>query len=289
VDRPRAGVQDRYARSGELSIAYQVLGSGDLDLVVAPGFVSHLEWAWQQPDLRHFLERLASFSRLILFDERGTGLSDPVAAPATLEERVDDLRAVMDAAGAERRAVLGSIHVPTLVLQRRGDHLLSVEVGRYLADHIPGARSVALDGDDHLFFVGDVETPLAEIQEFLTGARPLDPVPERVLATVLFVDVAGSTELLARIGDAAWARTRAEFLGLARRELARYGGREVDVAGDGLFAAFGGRRGRSAARSPSGTPRPVSACTCAPACTPARSNGTTPAGCPGSRCTSAPG
>src|SRR4051812_45223580 len=97
----------RYARSGELAIAYQVLGSGDLDLVLAPGFISNLEWGWQEPGLRRYLERLASFSRLLLFDKRGTGLSDPVAGPATLEERIDDLRAVMDAAGSERAAVLG--------------------------------------------------------------------------------------------------------------------------------------------------------------------------------------
>src|SRR3954469_1735347 len=97
----------RYARSGDLAIAYQVLGSGDVDVVLAPGFVSNLEWGWQEPGLRRYLERLASFSRLILFDKRGTGLSDPVAGPATLEERVDDLRAVMDAAGSERAAVLG--------------------------------------------------------------------------------------------------------------------------------------------------------------------------------------
>src|SRR3954466_1697978 len=97
----------RYARSGELAIAYQVLGSGALDLVLAPGFISNLEWGWHEPGLRRYLERLASFSRLILFDKRGTGLSDPVPTPATLEERVDDLRAVMDAAGAERPAILG--------------------------------------------------------------------------------------------------------------------------------------------------------------------------------------
>ncbi|HVD28871.1 MAG TPA: alpha/beta hydrolase, partial [Mycobacteriales bacterium] len=285
----------RYARSGELSIAYQVVGSGDLDLVLAPGFVSNLEWGWQEPTLRRYLERLASFSRLILFDKRGTGLSDPVAGPATLEERVDDLRAVMDAAGSERAAVLGiseggsmamlfaaqhpertralalyattprftvapgfpagadpaqmaslldalvdrwgsgvglaawapsrggdaalrtwwagqqrlgaspgmarklfdmyahvdvrdilgSIHVPTLVLHRRGDHLMSVEVGRYLAAHIPGARFVELDGEDHLYFVGDTDQLLAEIEEFLTGSRPAPVAIERVLATVL--------------------------------------------------------------------------------------------------------
>src|SRR3954470_10411876 len=97
----------RYARSGDLAIAYQVVGSGNLDLVLAPGFVSNLEWGWQEPSLRRYLERLASFSRLIIFDKRGTGLSDPVAGPATLEERVDDLRAVMDAAGSERAALFG--------------------------------------------------------------------------------------------------------------------------------------------------------------------------------------
>jgi pimeloyl-ACP methyl ester carboxylesterase len=340
----------RYARSGELSIAYQVVGSGDLDLVLAPGFVSNLEWGWQERTLRRYLDQLASFSRLILFDKRGTGLSDPVAGPATLEERVDDLRAVMDAAGSERAAllgiseggsmamlfaaqhpertralalyattprftaapgfpfgadpaqmkslldalverwgsgvglaawapsrggddalrgwwagyqrlgaspgmarklfdmyahvdvrdILGAIHVPTLVLHRRGDHLLNVAVGRYLAEHIPNARFVELDGEDHLYFVGDTEPVLAEIEEFLTGSRPA-PVPvERVLATVLFVDVAGSTALAARVGDEAWASMRAGFLGGARSELARYAGREIDVAGDGLFATFTG-------------------------------------------------
>ena len=286
----------------------------------------------------------------MLFDKRGTGLSDPVPGPATLEERVDDLRAVMDAAGSEQAAVLGvseggamamlfaaqhpertralvlygasprltrapdypygadetammamltgswtagakaprcrpgrpaaaddralrawwgglqrmgaspgmarqlfactrsptsaailgAIHVPTLVLHRRGDHLIRIEVGRYLAEHIPGARLVELDGEDHLFFVGDVDQPLAEIEEFLTGSRPATVAPERVLATVLFVDVAGSTALAARIGDVSWASTRASFLADARGELARYSGTEVDVAGDGLFATFTG-------------------------------------------------
>jgi pimeloyl-ACP methyl ester carboxylesterase len=340
----------RYAHSGDLAIAYQVIGSGERDLVMAPGFVSHLEWAWQEPDLQHFLERLSSFSRLILFDKRGTGLSDPVAGPATLEERVDDLRAVMDAAGSEQAALLGIseggsmamlfaaqypertralvlygatprftvapdypegadatamthmldnlvdrwgegialgawapsrahddslrdwwggmqrmgaspamaarlfgmypqadvrdilevIHVPTLVLHRRGDRLIKIGVARYLAEHIPDATLVELPGDDHLFFVGGVDEPLAEIEEFLTGCRPAPDVAERVLATVLFVDVAGSTELLARVGDAAWTATRARFLAAARRELVRYSGTEVDVAGDGLFATFTG-------------------------------------------------
>jgi pimeloyl-ACP methyl ester carboxylesterase len=339
-----------YARSGDLSIAYQVLGAGDLDLVLAPGFVSNLELGWQEPALRRYLERLASFSRLILFDKRGTGLSDPVAGPATLEERVDDLRAVMDAAGSERAAlfgvseggsmamlfaaqhpertralvlyattprftsapdfpygsdpvkmgslldglvdrwgsaaglsawspsrgrdpalrafwaayqrlgaspgmakklfgmyaeidlrdILGAIHVPTLVLHRRKDHLIRIEVARYLAASIPGARLVELDGEDHLYFTGDTDTLLAEVEEFLTGHRPAPAPADRVLATVLFVDVAGSTALAARVGDVVWASTRAGFLDGARRELARFAGTEIDVAGDGLFATFTG-------------------------------------------------
>ncbi|MGY1618416.1 adenylate/guanylate cyclase domain-containing protein [Geodermatophilus sp. SYSU D00691] len=349
---PDCGVlpRTRYARSGDLSIAYQVVGDGDLDLVMAPGFVSHLEWQWQEPSLRRFLEHLASCCRLILFDKRGTGLSDPVAGPATLEDRVDDLVAVMDAAGAHRAAVLGvseggsmamlfaaehpertralvlygayprltrapgfpdgvdeatlaavladlaerwgegawlglwapsrrgdtalrswwatlqrigaspgmarrlfslyphidvreilgAIRVPTLVVHRRGDRMVPVGVGRYLAEHIPEARLAEIDGDDHLYFVGDTTGVLATIEGFLTGGRPAAAPVSTVLATVLFVDVAGSTELAARVGDAAWTSMRHRFLLLARDELARYGGVEVDVAGDGLFATFDG-------------------------------------------------
>ena len=95
------------ARSGDLSIAYQVIGQGPFDLVAAPGFISHLEWNWQEPSLRRYIERLAEFSRLILFDKRGTGLSDREAGVPTLEQRMDDVRAVMAAAGSERAAVLG--------------------------------------------------------------------------------------------------------------------------------------------------------------------------------------
>jgi pimeloyl-ACP methyl ester carboxylesterase len=339
-----------YARSGDLSIAYQVIGQGPFDLVLAPGFISHLDWNWQEPSLRRFLERLAEFSRLILFDKRGTGLSDPVPGPATLEERTEDLAAVMDAAGSDRaavlgvseggamamlfaaqhpertralvlygafpritrtpdfpegvdeaamrrvldrlvdrwaegaglgawapsrrgdtalrswwgalqrmgaspgmakgifdlyphidlRSILGTIQVPTLVLHRRGDQMVPFGIGRYVAEHIPDARLVELEGNDHLFFVGDTETPLAEIEVFLTGRRPAPAVVGTVLATVLFVDVAGSTELAARVGDTAWATIRERFLASVRTELARYGGTEVDVAGDGLFATFTG-------------------------------------------------
>ena len=94
--------ETRYAKSGQVSIAYQVLGDGPTDLVMAPGFVSHVEVAWEEPNLAHFLTRLASFSRLIVFDKRGTGMSDPAASPPTMDERMDDIRAVMDAAGSSR-------------------------------------------------------------------------------------------------------------------------------------------------------------------------------------------
>jgi class 3 adenylate cyclase len=138
------------------------------------------------------------------------------------------------------RDILGAVHVPTLVLHRRGDRLIGVAGGRYLAEHIPGARFVELDGVDHLPFAGDQEQVLAEVEEFLTGSRPHRAAADRVLATVLFVDIAGSTALAARLGDAAWAATRERFLVAARRELDRYDGTEVDVAGDGLFAVFTG-------------------------------------------------
>src|SRR5438034_7245521 len=99
--------QTRYAASGDVNIAYQVVGDGPIDLVFVPGFVSHLDLQWADPRIARFLEKLASFARLILFDKRGTGLSDPVAGPAPLEDRMDDVRAVMDAAGSERAALLG--------------------------------------------------------------------------------------------------------------------------------------------------------------------------------------
>jgi pimeloyl-ACP methyl ester carboxylesterase len=340
----------RYAHSGDLSIAYEVRGNGALDLVLVPGFVAHLEWLRQEPASQHFLDRLASFSRLLAYDPRGMGLSDPVAVAGTIEDRVDDLRAVMDAAGSRQSAlmgvsqggaiatlfaarypertralvlygttarpaaapdhpygfseealtaildgvvdswgqgtalsflapsrvgdpaflswwaalerisaspgmarrqfemwvrsdvrdVLGAIRVPTLVLHRRGDRFVPFEAGRYLADNIPGARFVALEGDDHLPIVGDTEPLLAEMEEFLTGSRPTEHVAERVLAAVLFADLAGSTALAARIGDAGWAATRAAFLAAVRVELAHHFGTEVDVAGDGVFATFAG-------------------------------------------------
>jgi pimeloyl-ACP methyl ester carboxylesterase len=336
--------ETRYAKSGDVHIAYQVIGQGATDVVLVPGFISHVEEWWEQPLSARFLERLASFSRLILFDKRGTGLSDREAGVPTLEQRMDDVRAVLAAAGSERAAVLGiseggamsvvfaatypertaalvlygtfaefrswvptpeqlehflhaidegwgtggslpqfapsladdprfrrwwarherlgaspgaamalmrmnseidvrhvlpAIRVPTLVLHRTGDVAVDVEASRYQAAHIPGARYVELTGADHVPFVGDAEPILGEIEEFLTGARPI-PEPDRVLATVLFIDIVGSTERAAELGDRRWRDQLGAHHAAVRRELDRFRGREVDTAGDGFLTTFDG-------------------------------------------------
>jgi len=339
--------QTRYARSGEVNIAYQVVGAGPLDLVLVPGFVSHLDNDWEEPRPAHGLRRLASFSRLIRFDKRGTGLSDRSVGLPDLETRMDDVRAVMDAVGSERAALYGyseggpmcclfaatypsrvsalvlygsyakrrdpdedypwtatweerqayaaevertwgeeadrtrmganvdealsdwwlrraraaaspgaardlilmnsqidvrhvlpTIAVPTLVLHRTGDRDSKVEEGRYLAEHIPDAQFVELPGDDHLPW-SNGDQIIDEIEEFLTGVRR-GPDPERVLATVLFTDLVRSTEKAVELGDRRWAELIELHHAAVRRELDRYRGREIDVAGDGFFAVFDG-------------------------------------------------
>jgi class 3 adenylate cyclase len=137
------------------------------------------------------------------------------------------------------RSILSSIHVPTLLLHREGDRLINVENSRYMATRIPGAKYIALKGDDHLPWFGDSETVLAEIEEFLTGVRPVASV-ERVLSTVLFVDVAGSTEHAVSIGDSRWRDVLGLFHQHARQEIDRFRGRLVNTAGDGVFASFDG-------------------------------------------------
>lgn len=343
--------QTRYARSGKVHIAYQVTGEGPLDLVFVPGWVSHVELSWEEPTYASFLRRLASFSRLITFDKRGTGLSDRVPDDQlpTLEERMDDLRAVMDAVDSQRAAVLGvseggnlsmlfaatypartvalvtagsfakrvwspdypwaptpearaqeydlverewgnlmdlshyipskmhdlefarrlatycrrsaspsaavallrmntqidvrdllpTIRVPALIVHRTGDRDVNIEEGRWLAARIPGARFVELPGEDHLPWVGDQDAMLDEVQEFLTGVRPARDV-DRVLATVLFTDIVGSTDHLARLGDKAWHDLLARHHAMVRHELAAFRGREINTAGDGFFATFDG-------------------------------------------------
>jgi pimeloyl-ACP methyl ester carboxylesterase len=343
--------ETRYARSGDVSIAYQVIGDGPFDLVYVPGWVSNIELMWDEPGYASFLERLASFSRLIIFDKRGTGLSDPVPLDQlpTLEQRMDDVRAVMDAAGSDRAALLGhseggnmcvlfsatypertsalvlvgcyakrirsedypwapaaddrareieetesrwgspdmlralapskandeaferwvgrylrqsaspkaaaallrmntqidvrevlpTIHVPTILIYRTDDADVNVDEGRYIAERIPGARFVELPGGDHTIWTGDASAILDEIEEFLTGVRR-GPEPDRVLATVLFTDVVGSTELATRLGDHAWRDLLARHHAAIRRELERWRGREVDTSGDGFLATFDG-------------------------------------------------
>ena len=307
--------ETKYARSSDYHIAYQTIGTGPLDLLFLHGWISHIEHLWEEPRIARFLDRLASFSRLILLDKRGTGLSDPVPLDRlpTLEERMDDVRAVLDAVGSKRaaffgtseagalsllfaatypsrttalvflnsyarlayapdypqgipaeqalgllqaieeewgkgvafealvasqtdnasmkswwaryqrlaaspgaavrllqsafetdaRSVLPAITVPVLVLHRAGDPFTGPEHGRYLAERVPGAKFVELSGVDHLFFAEDTDRLLSEIQEFLTGV-PEAREPDRVLVTVMFVDIVGSTEHLTRLGDRQW-------------------------------------------------------------------------------------
>jgi class 3 adenylate cyclase len=137
------------------------------------------------------------------------------------------------------RHILPSIRIPTLILQRRGDRTVRVEHGRYLAEHIPGAKYVELEGIDHIPFIGDADSVLGHIEEFLTGVRPV-PEPDRVLATVLFTDIVGSTERAAALGDRRWRELRDTHHAIVRRELARYRGREVETAGDSFLATFDG-------------------------------------------------
>ena len=137
------------------------------------------------------------------------------------------------------RDVLPAIRVPTLVIHREAAMGFSVEHGRYLAEHIPGAKYVELPGADNLIWAGDQDAIVAEIQDFVTGVRPvLDP--RRVLATVLFTDIVGSTQLAAELGDTRWQRLLADHNRIVRHQLERFGGTEVKVIGDGFLATFDG-------------------------------------------------
>ena len=274
-----------YARSGDLSIAYQVVGDGPIDLVWVPGWMSHLDLDWDDAPKARFIQRLASFSRLIRFDKRGTGLSDPASDAPTMEQRSDDVRAVMDAVKnwgqglnaqmidpsmasdpeaveraarrernsaspamaralqvfifeADIRDVLPSIRVPTLVLHRTGDPF-PVEGGRYIAEQIPRARFVELGGVNHGPWVGDADAVLDEIEAFLTGSRPSHE-PDRVLATVLFTDIVGSTEHASRMGDRRWSELLDDHDRLVRDQLARARGRAVKHTGGICLATTGG-------------------------------------------------
>ena len=336
----------RYAKSGDVNVAYQVTGQGPFDLVLVSGFVSHLDYDWQHPSSARLLERLGSFARLIRFDKRGTGLSDRAVGLPDLETRMDDVRAV-DAAGSDRAALFGYseggplailfaatypqrvralvlygtyakrmgpdsdypwsetpeeragyaaaverewgveadlsrmapgadeslarwwmararasaspgsardlvlmnsqadvrdalpvVQAPTLVIHRVGDRDARVEEGRYIAAHVPGARFVELTGDTHVPF-WQPDDVVDEAEEFLTGIRPTR-VEDRVLATILFTDLVGSTERAGALGDRAWTELLERHHQLVRRELTRFSGEEIDTAGDGFLALFDG-------------------------------------------------
>jgi class 3 adenylate cyclase len=340
----------RYAKSGELNIAYIVEGDDrGIDVVWIPPWVSQVEYLWSEESLRRVVDRLTTFARIITFDRRGSGLSDPLSGAPTLEEQMDDVIAVMDAAGSERAAIAGtleggpmaamfaatypertealilyatfaratwapdygwawsaqerqahmdeiirhwgeghvasavapshaddpdfrewagrlerlaaspatikrmfdligefdvrevlpSIRVPTLVMHRRDDGFIKIEHSRYIASRIPQARFVELEGTDNMFSVGDTEAVLGEIEEFLTGERH-SREPDRMLATVLFTDICGSTERAAELGDRSWRAMLERHDALFRRSLGRHRGREVKRTGDGFLATFDG-------------------------------------------------
>jgi len=343
--------QVKYAKNGSVHIAYRVVGEGPIDLVVVPGWVTHLEAHWEHPLVSRFAERLAGFSRLILFDKRGTGLSDPVSEESlpTLEMRMEDVHTVLNAVGSTKaalfgiseggsmcalfaatypertsalvmsgcyakwirdtdypwaptrqeheaafiayesnwgtpigfktvapsvgndescrnwwarnlrlgaspgagialyrmnieidiRGVLSSIRVPTLILHREGDRLINVGNSRYMAGRIPDAKYVELKGVDHLPWFGDSEAVLDQIEEFLTGVRPVVG-KERVLSTVLFIDIVESTEHALSMGDSRWRDLLRSFHQDVKQELDRFRGRLIDTAGDGVFASFDG-------------------------------------------------
>ena len=343
--------ETRYAKLGDIHLAYQVLGSGPRDLLMLDQWFSHMDAQWDVLPLAAFRERLASFGRLIMFDKRGAGLSDPIPTMTlpTLELWMDDASAVLDAAGSEKavvianlgggllgatfaaahpervaslvlvdcwarylaapdytiggspdgidravdevesgaghgmmidlfapslakdehvrrawtryerqaaspgmmkavvrlmyesdvRSVLPAIRVPTLVIQRRNAERFGPPFGRYLASHIPDAKYVEIPGADSLIWAGDQDAVLGEIEDFVTGVRRA-PEPNRVLATVLFTDIVGSTVRAAEMGDGPWRRLLEEHNLAARRLVERYGGREVKTVGDGLLATFDG-------------------------------------------------
>jgi class 3 adenylate cyclase len=213
-------------------------------------------------------ERVASFARMIHFDKRGVGMSDAADAGAPLEVRMDDIRAVMDAAGSERAAIYGvfdvapmgtlfaavmsidirdvlpAVRVPTLVLQYGDDAEVPREEARFVADRIPGATYVELHGNGNIPSLAESEPYLREVHAFLErawyAAADLDVGPNRVLATVLFTDIVASSEHAARLGNRGWRDLLEQHHELVRRELLRYRGVEVDTAGDGFFASFDG-------------------------------------------------
>jgi hypothetical protein len=139
----------------------------------------------------------------------------------------------------DTRPILSSIRAPTLVMNRTGDPCANVEAARDMAARIPGAKFVEYPGNSHSMMLDDMETILSDIQEFVTGERPVD-TSDRILATVLFLDIASSTERATELGDAAWRNLLNSYYSIVRKELARFRGKETNTAGDGFLATFDG-------------------------------------------------
>ena len=338
--------ETRYAKNGDVNIAYQISGAGPIDLVYTGDWSNHLDLDWEEPRWVEIFARLGSFARLIRLNRRGQGLSDRRVPPTAIEEEIEDIRVVMDAAssfkafvfgtseGAVRaavfaathpervaglvlyagyakatfsedyqhapeqlmemllasveanwghqfasslfapsaspeqleylarvqrsamgpgdalamvrftyqldiRAVLPAIGAPTLLLHRTGDRLVPVAQSRYLAEQITDARLVELPGDDNAVGVGDAESVLREIEQFVTGTAPAPP-SNRALTTVLFTDIVGSTELASTQGDAQWRSLKLEHDRLMDAVAGDFGGRLVKTTGDGVLATFDG-------------------------------------------------
>ena len=337
-----------YAEHDGVHLAYKVLGGGPIDVVFVPMWMSNLDVMFEHPIIVKAFERLTRWARVIVFDRRGTGLSDRLGGIATLEEGMDDLVAVMDAAEVEQaslfgfnesgtlcmlsaathpqrvrslalygtfptttwqpdypwgqtpddrqaqidfmvqtwgraagfavvaaqdedqdfyrwaarwqrgsvtldalpevferlaetdvRHVLDSINVPTLILHRKDDPVVPVENGRYLAEKIQGSHYVELEGNKHIPFLGDWEAMVDEVEEFLTGSRrPRDTT--RVLATILFTDIVGSTEHASAMGDAEWKGVLEKYDSMTRRLVDEFDGRVVKDLGDGHLVTFDG-------------------------------------------------
>jgi class 3 adenylate cyclase len=336
--------ETRYAQSGDISIAYQVMGDGPLDIIMIPGLFTHVEFMHELPGYTAFLRRMSAYARVVTFDKRGQGLSDRIAGAPTLEERMDDVRAVMDAIGSKRAvlfgfsegcpmgvlfgatyparvshlvlvggfarspnqmpdqafeerrehlvrcwgsgettrtvapsqigspqfglygkferlsmspgtlrtlltlnraidvgAVLPALQVPTLVLHRRTDARVAVELGRKLAEDIASARYIEYPTGDHYFWLGDTEAMHGDIEEFVTGHRDSAAAElERVLATVLFTDIVDSTRSAAALGDQRWRRMLDDHDQLAQQVIDRHRGNLIKSTGDGVLATFDG-------------------------------------------------
>lgn len=333
----------QYALSGDVNIAYQTMSGGPVDLILVPGFMSHIEFMHEFPGYTAFLRRLSTFARVVTFDKRGQGLSDRVSDAPSLEQRMDDVRAVMEAVGSERTSLLGisegcamstlfaatyperisrlilfggyvkrrdvlgkreertlqrvkawgtgamiktlapslaedpdaiaqfakferlsaspgavksftllndlidvspilpTVRVPTLVLHRRGDVQIPVELGRELASLIPEARFIEYPGNAHSLYRGDVDSLLGDVEEFVTGHRDnLSDGFERVLATVLFTDIVDSTRSAAAKGDQAWRRLLDCHDQLALQAVEKHRGSLIKSTGDGIVATFDG-------------------------------------------------